>query len=304
MTFTVAMPGIIIWMSQGEAGRFAPDIELAAAEVNNFNPRREECHPARGSISPSCVHNHADIKVVVVGDSHANALVTGLAQAAAITKSGVLEWTYSGCQFVSGMRKTPDLLASMVGNHEYQCDKFIEWTESHLGELPKTIPVVIIGRYSGAAFGENDSQQKAEVPNVYFSKIYEHTTNEFLAEFSGHITQSACQIAKHRQVYLVRPVPEMGFHVPKTLSRHMILGMNDDLSIPVEFYLKRNAWVWAAQDAARDQCGIRILDPTKYLCRNGRCYGSKEGRPLYIDSNHLSEFGNKLLVPMFVEVFK
>ena len=54
----------------------------------------------------------------------------------------------------------------------------------------------------------------------------------------------------------------------------------------------------------RDQCGIKILDPTATLCRDGRCYGSQNGQPLYADDDHLSEFGNKLLVPMFRQVFE
>jgi hypothetical protein len=70
---------------------------------------------------------------------------------------------------------------------------------------------------------------------------------------------------------MVRPIPEIGFDVPKTLSRA--------------------------------QCGIKILDPTAYLCRNGNCYGSQNGRPLYHDDDHLSEFGNKLLMPLFKQVF-
>jgi hypothetical protein len=95
----------------------------------------------------------------------------------------------------------------------------------------------------------------------------------------------------------------MGFDVPKTLSRRMAFGQTDDFFVTRDAYQKRNAWVWAAQDAARDQCGIKILDPTPYLCHDGRCYGSQNGRPLYHDDDHLSEFGNKLLVPMFAEVF-
>lgn len=103
---------------------------------------------------------------------------------------------------------------------------------------------------------------------------------------------------------MVRPIPEMDFNVPQTLSRQMAMGLNNDLSISIEDYRKRNDWVWAAQDLARDQCGIKILDPTAYLCRSGRCYGSFQGRPLYFDDDHLSEFGNKLLVPMFAVVFE
>ncbi|WP_283669677.1 SGNH hydrolase domain-containing protein, partial [Escherichia coli] len=36
---------------------------------------------------------------------------------------------------------------------------------------------------------------------------------------------------------------------------------------------------------------------------DGRCWGSKDGRPIYFDDDHLSEYGNKLLVPMFKEIF-
>jgi hypothetical protein len=170
--------------------------------------------------------------------------------------------------------------------------------------LPKIIPLVIINRYAQAALGRNEDRRLFDTPQVYFSKIYLRSTPEFLDEFSRYITSSACELAKKRTVYMVRPIPEMGFNVPKTLSRRMVFGMGDDLFISMTSYRKRNAWVWAAQDAARDQCGIKILDPTPYLCHDDRCYGSRDGRPLYHDDNHLSEFGNRLLVPMFAEVFK
>ena len=58
-----------------------------------------------------------------------------------------------------------------------------------------------------------------------------------------------------------------------------------------------------AQDAAEKQCGVKILDPLPYLCDANYCYGSKNGRPLYHDDDHLSEYGNKFLIPMFERIF-
>ncbi|WP_429183752.1 SGNH hydrolase domain-containing protein, partial [Aeromonas veronii] len=75
------------------------------------------------------------------------------------------------------------------------------------------------------------------------------------------------------------------------------------ISISLEEYHARHQVVWAAQDAAAAQCGVKILDPLPYLCHDGRCWGSKDGRPIYYDDDHLSEYGNKLLVPMFKQVF-
>jgi hypothetical protein len=155
-----------------------------------------------------------------------------------------------------------------------------------------------------AAWGSNTDGVLLGRPEVYFSTLTDRATPEFWVEFAQRITQSACQLARQRSVYMVRPIPEMGFDVPNTLSRRMVLGLNNDLSISIEDYKARNAWVCAAQDAARDQCGIKILDPTAILCRDGRCWASQNGRSLYSDYDHLSEFGNKLLVPMFGQVFE
>ncbi|WP_454776538.1 SGNH hydrolase domain-containing protein [Janthinobacterium tructae] len=55
--------------------------------------------------------------------------------------------------------------------------------------------------------------------------------------------------------------------------------------------------------SATQHCGVKILDPLPYLCHDGRCYASKDGRPLYFDDDHLSEYGNKLLIPLFQQVF-
>jgi peptidoglycan/LPS O-acetylase OafA/YrhL len=302
-TLAVALPAMVVWKLQGVAGRFSPAVELAAAESSNKNPRGAECHIGKGLKLPLCVYGGTEWKVIALGDSHASELITGLSQAQSKGDAGVVEWSYSGCQYVPGMKRIPKNQAEM-GASDYKCDEFITWVEVSLRTLPPKIPVVLISRYAVAAFGQNERHLLVPAPQVYFSKVHERTTPEFLSDFGEHVTQAACQLAEKRTVYMVRPIPEMGFDVPKTLSRRMVLGLKNDLSIPIEAYRARNAWVWAAQDAAHNQCGVKILDPTPYLCKDGRCYGSQNGRPLYSDDDHLSLFGNKLLEPMFAEVFQ
>jgi hypothetical protein len=301
-TALVGLPAVAFWEQNGVIGRFAPEVELAAAESNNFNPRRGECHPAKGATSPSCVYGGKEWKVLVIGDSHADALVSAVAQARTDEDAGVVQWTYSGCPFVPGIKQLPHQLAKF--SSDYKCVDFIGWEQDQLKKLPGNIPAIIAGRYAEAAFGPNESQVGLDIPSVYFTKIYTRTTPEFLSEFSAAITATACELAKGRKVYLVRPIPEMGIDIPKILSRRMIFNKVDDLYVSIESYRNRNSWVWAAQDKAHDECGVTILDPTVYLCRDGRCYGSMNGRPLYHDDDHLSQFGNKLLVPMFKKVFE
>ncbi|APW45089.1 acyltransferase family protein [Rhodoferax antarcticus] len=298
----VVAPAAAIWKSQGIAGRFAPGIELAAAEAKNYNPRRDECHPSKGLNFPSCLYGGSQLAVVVAGDSHADALVPALVHAINRREFGVMEWTYSACTFVFGSKKEPTAQA-FLGGDNYKCSEFIASAKSRLNDLPNTIPIILINRYAAAALGANENNTGTNIPVLIFSREFAIATPQYLTEFAEHITQTACQLAKQRTVYMVRPIPEMGFDIPKTLSRRMIFGLNNDLSISIESYWERNAWVWAAQDAARDQCGIKILDPTAYLCHDGRCWGSTNGLPLYTDDDHLGKAGNKLLEPMFAQVF-
>lgn len=298
----VAAVAVAVRLAEGATGRFAPMVVAAAAEAANVNPRREECHRGHGTTLPSCVYGGTVWKVIALGDSHVSAIVSGLAAAAPQRDAGVVQWSYSGCAFVPGMRPTQAKLA--LAGVDYQCPEFAQWARAKLDALPADIPVVLIGRYAQAAMGANEDRLLVPVPDFYFTNESPTTTPALLNEFARHITESACELARHRTVYMVRPIPEMGFDVPKTLSRRMAMGVMDDLSIPMEDYRQRNAWVWAAQDAARAQCGVRVLDATRYLCHDDRCDASRNGRPLYSDDDHLSESGNKLLVPMFAEVFR
>jgi len=300
-TAAVALPAVALWQHNGFGGRFASAVELAAAESYNSNPRRGECHPSTGSTSPLCVYGSQPARVLVVGDSHADAVVTAVAVAQP-QGAGVMQLTYSGCPFIPGLKQLPEHLARFKAG--YQCAGFIEWTRRKLDELPAELPVIIVGRYAEGAYGGNEARAEQRRPEVYFSRIYTRAEPEFLAEFGRAITTTACELARRRPVYLVRPIPEIGVDVPKALSRRGIFGHSEDISVSEAEYRARNGWIWQAQDAAREQCGVVILDPTAYLCRAGRCYGSLKGRPLYYDDDHLSEYGNKLLVPMFQRAFQ
>lgn len=291
-----------IRMLDGISGRFSPVVEAAAAEANNINPRREECHPAKGRISPSCIWGGNDWGAIALGDSHVSASITGLAAAVPDNTMGVVQWSYSGCPYIPGLHFSPEKKAKL--GRDYQCEEFIKWAMVQFEHVPHNIPVVIIGRYATLISGANESGKSSQHPQIYFTESKTPHPKNLIDELSQHITDSACELANKRTVYLMRPIPEMKFDVPKTLSRRIAFGLRGDVSIPIEEYRKRNDWLWAAQDKANKKCGAKILDPLPYLCRDGRCYGSQNGRPIYSDDNHLSEFGNKLITPMFHQVFK
>jgi peptidoglycan/LPS O-acetylase OafA/YrhL len=298
----VALPAVLVWKHQGVPGRFPAEIDLVAAESENYNVRRTECHMVRGTTSPSCTYGKGAQRVIVLGDSHAGALVTGIANAMASGEVEVTQWSYSGCLFVNGVRKTPAALALQPKG--YQCDGFISWVNAQLSGIPASVPVILVNRYASEAYGNNDEKGEGAPPGIYFTRMYAQPTPEFIGEYAKAITRTTCELAKARPVYLVRPIPEMGTDVPRTLARRMSFGSRGDISISRAAYRARNDWVWKAQDAARAQCGVRILDATAYLCQGDRCFGSRERVPFYHDDDHLSERGSLLLAPMYRQVFQ
>ena len=293
----IAIPSFLIWHNHGVSGRFSETVDVASLESFNKNLRQSECTLVKGTESPNCIFGGNKVKAILLGDSHADATITALAAAIPGNDGGILNWTYMGCPALFGIKR----LSNQIG---VQCDKFLERSRQKLNDFPKNVPLVIINRTSLYALGFNELwESEINRPLIYFTKPHNSPDAEFMKEFSKNLVDSACILAKNRTVYLVRPFPEMGMDIPKSMSRAMILGKKPDPSISLESYHERHRLIWAAQDAAQAQCGIEILDPLPYLCHDGRCYGSKNGRPLYFDDDHLSEYGNKLLIPMFSEVF-
>lgn len=219
---------------------------------------------------------------IIIGDSHAEATATALAEAAQ-GKGSVVGITYSGC---------PTLARGELGARN-RCGEFNRSLPSRLNDYAPDVPVVIVNRLT----------HYAEKQLVTFG-AGQQNKQDYLRQYSDAIVDMACSLNSTRPVYLVNPIPEMAQNVPRTLSHRLMTGKTThDLSIPVATYAKQNAVILQAQARAAKQCGVQVLDPTAWLCTAGRCMGSKNLQPWYFDDNHLSETGNKMLVPMFRQVF-
>lgn len=276
------------WM----ATRVDSAVELAANEALNFNPRTAECllAPGNGFKSPLCRYGKGGIEALVIGDSHTSATVSAVA---ATTPGATLELSYAGCSTVLGLERiTP----------KSQCVKFNDGVINLVNSKFTNQKIFVVNRSAIAIFGFNETD--APKPDSYFDKVYETPNAALNKKFSHQLVETICSIKNSDRVYLVRPIPEMVVNVPKTISRSLLLGREDpQVSISLADYHARQQVVWAAQDEAASRCGVHILDPLPYLCHAGRCWGSKAGRPIYKDDNHLSEYGNKLLVPMFKQAW-
>ncbi|MEY8211844.1 MAG: acyltransferase family protein [Gammaproteobacteria bacterium] len=278
------------------------EIQVASNEAFNQDPRLSECFKsANKNGTPACQYGSNIVGALLVGDSHASSVATAFGSAANKFNKGIIQLSHSACYPLENAKK----VSVKSGKNNDECIILNKVITSKIQTFKTDIPVIIVSRMNAAIWGKNESGDKHS-PRVFFTTPYEDGRNPiFQKEFKNAFKKWTCNIAKHHTVYLTRPIPEMGINVPDALSRNILFGQpNKDIKIPISEYHLRNKFIWSSQNEIASECGIKILNPLPYLCDKNYCYGSKGGHPLYFDDDHLSEHGNKFLIPMFQQIFE
>lgn len=266
--------------------------QRADDERDNRNPRLDEC-----DAKTECQYGGPNTRAIVLGDSHAQATVNAIVASLPTAEDGVLFIGTSGCPTIFGVQlDTPK---------QDICQKILGRLQEHQANLLPGTPVIVINRAAyylyGGLVGEPD--ETPNKPKLYFTEPEDKPTEALLTQYREHYVATACELSTNHPLYLVRPTPEMGVRVPEAMGRAILLKRERKLSVSRQAYQQRNAFISQVQDIAAKQCSAHVLDPIPYLCDDQRCSASRNGRPMYYDDDHLSEFGNRLLVPMFRPVF-
>lgn len=290
----VAIGGAVaVWATQGAPQRFTPAVRIADGEANNGNPYGRGCFATANQPAPPCViggSGGSPMAATMVGDSHALSVVTALVAAAPPGAGGVRFHGYAACP--------SPFDGATYGVSENHCGEFNRQVLSALmqEQAPRS-PLVVVN------FWVNHVEQA----RIRFATASgdETSTLPFTQErYRVAFLATLCRLAETRPVYLTEPFPQFEFDVPRTVAYRL---MRDpaaaDLTLQLAEHRRRNEFVLDVLKQAHQRCGVRLLDPTPYLCPQGRCLASLNRRPLYSDGHHLSEYGNRLLIPMFRQVF-
>jgi len=283
---------VVVFLKNGFAIeiRFAKNILVADQEYINRDPRKAQCLVENKTNSPHCIYGNKNSKVAVIlfGDSHASAVVNALAEAMK-TKGSVLFIAQAGCMSVKGMHR--------IGKNNNDCTDFVKNEIAYIKKQYPNVPVLMVNRWSYYLKGKLGKN----TPLVYFGNKPDpaQSTQQL---FSNHLNSTLCDLSSSNPTFILKSIPEFSAEVPKLVAKKLQKSNFVDVKLTQKSYQQRNGIANSIIDNAAKTCKIKVLDPSDLLCKSDICYGSISGRPLYYDDNHLSEFGNRLLIPLLKKV--
>lgn len=293
VTGFIAAIGLGIFYLQGIPSRVDSFVAIADQEQNNRNPH-SQCFvvPGKDPISPMCVlgADKNKIAAIVIGDSHSNATVTAVVEATPKEQGGVLFLGADGCTAMMNL-STPYFFSCGEYNK-----KILDYLSSNLIDTP----IIVINYISRDLL--TPPQYTLKKP-TYLDKL-PNTSPEFSKKFQQEYQTQLCSLTRNHPVYVVQSIPKMKVHVPKTIVRSMLYKSEKiEVTVSRDEHFKNEGDVRLFMRDAIAACNAHELDPVEYLCNDTSCIGSINSRPLYYDDNHLSEYGNRLLVPMFRNIW-
>lgn len=298
ITFTYLFISIsffsFLYLKDGLIKRFPQNIQTMIEKGNEKNPLFSKCQISSGINVPECKYGNGDIKLIVIGDSHAEAMIPAI-QKALPPDSALIDWTYSGCPTVENIKK--------INNPDFKCGEVVSKFLQKTSQFPDT-PILIVNRINVLFHGAKDGDSDMLHPIRYIDRPFKAYNAEYEKTMKEAYINTLCKFSKNNEVYVTRPTPEFPVNVPKVLVHREIIKSTTPLIITRKAHLARSQLTWEAQDEASKKCGIKILDTTDFFCDKEICYSEKKGIPLYFDDDHLNIYGASQLTPLFKEIFK
>ncbi len=109
--------------------------------------------------------------------------------------------------------------------------------------------------------------------------------------------------AAGKRVIVVGPVPKPPFDVSRKLQLAQAFGLREPPGINADGFLRSAAPTFALLKKA-ESAGAEIVYPNNVLCDDKTCRIVADGKPLYIDDNHLSIAGAALVAPLIQDLLR
>jgi hypothetical protein len=107
-----------------------------------------------------------------------------------------------------------------------------------------------------------------------------------------------------RQIWIVEQAPWMGFDVPRALALRGKFALKPgDMQLAYPDHVARQQFVHGLFVDALSIQNVHRIDPALVLCNEVSCQVEADGKSLYLDDDHLSDFGSQWISEVFRPVF-
>lgn len=235
----------------------------------------------------------------LVGDSHAATFGLALDRMLRQVGSSGIQLTQGGCSYALNLVK--DKTNCLEINHLVR-------TEILKSDIQN---IVIAGRYvrnlelKGYDNGEGGIESSRE-DNHYKSINSDSESKRREAVIKSYFTSINELLLTGKNVYLIYPIPEVGWHVPRQLLKHKIHGISDQVSTSANNYYKRSSDVINTFNALPDVNNLYRIYPDNIFCNtdiDNRCITELDGELLYFDDDHLTTSGASLVTKTIFESY-
>lgn len=296
----VGVAGYYIYSHDGLAFRKA--VQQVASQVQDLNFKTERmtgwrCNELNYEKS-RCSYTTESPTVVVIGDSHAPRIYSGL--------TDYYNSKGKGVAIFGGGGGCPPLLNVVVKDNKGKDRNCVQRTTESLIKIindPTIKEVVFASRESlyttSTEFDDPDGSKYGRWAISLANEPSDARTNAEVYALALAQTFDALTTSGKQITYLYG-VPELGFDIKSCIPTRPISLSNkvrDPCAVSKTSYEKRN-------QAFKEQIGqilaarpsIHAIDLSEALCDENFCYGAKDGVLFYTDDNHLSHRGAAYIV--------
>lgn len=252
---------------------------LARAATIQPSPLRDVCHTEGLKYrhpGAACRYLGMTSRWAVLGDSHGIEIGYALAEALRPSGQGIVHLTFSGCQAAL------TFTSANPGCSAWQRE-VVDWL-AQARDIPK---VMLVYRANFYLFGDQTRsypELPRDRPNFLPDLSPEAAREAYWQSFAAIVSRLR---AAGKQVYIVRPVPELPYHV----ERYVFRPGSGVAGTTRAWHKARSAFINQRLDRLAGMPGVTLLDPASVLCDAARCHAILEGKAMYFDDNHLSMAG-------------
>ena len=236
-------------------------------------------------------------KIALIGDSHLDLISLEFSKLLFEKNLSAIQYSYGGCM--------PTLNLKVFNDNRYLCHQYFKEVLSEISKNKKIKKIVLLSRWSFNLTGErfNNLEGGKEIgKGHYFVPVEENRfleDNERMDIILREIEKFVLNLVKkNKEVYVVLPIPEMGWEIPNNLARQIYLKRDTDnktLSISKSIYDERNQKIINFFKYIKKKYNVMLVYPSNTFCDKRRCYAHINNVPLYFDDDHMSKEGAKLV---------